>query len=83
MSADDLELDAGTRLDPDSLAWMDGLRCSGAEHGQALARLHNLLLRAARSEADHPVLIDAGFADLETTIPWWGNRTLRFRFPPR
>jgi len=31
----------------------------------------------------HPVLIDAGFADLETPIPWWDNRTLRFRFPPR
>jgi DNA-directed RNA polymerase specialized sigma24 family protein len=50
MSADDLELDAGTRLDPDSQAWMDRLRCSGAERGQALARLHDLLLRAARSE---------------------------------
>jgi transposase len=31
----------------------------------------------------HPVLIDAGFADLATPIPWWGGRTLRFRFPPR
>ena len=31
----------------------------------------------------HPVLIDAGFADLEVPIPWWDNRTLRFRFPPR
>jgi len=31
----------------------------------------------------HPVLIDAGFADLEIPIPWWNNRTLRFRFPPR
>jgi hypothetical protein len=31
----------------------------------------------------HPVLIDAGFADLEVPIPWWHGRTLRFRFPPR
>jgi hypothetical protein len=29
----------------------------------------------------HPALIDAGFADLQTPIPWWGGRTLRFRFP--
>jgi hypothetical protein len=31
----------------------------------------------------HPVLIDAGYADTETPIPWWGNRILRFTFPPR
>jgi hypothetical protein len=31
----------------------------------------------------HRVLIDAGFADLDVPIPWWGDRTLRFRFPPR
>jgi transposase len=31
----------------------------------------------------HPILIDAGFADHEVPIPWWDNRTLRFRFPPR
>jgi len=31
----------------------------------------------------HPVLIDAGFADLNVPIPWWDNRKLRFRFPPR
>jgi len=31
----------------------------------------------------HPVLIDAGFADLAVPIPWWEGRTLRFRFPPR
>ena len=31
----------------------------------------------------HPVLIDAGFADLEVRIPWWDNRVLRFAFPPR
>jgi transposase len=31
----------------------------------------------------HPVLVDAGFADLDAPIPWWEGRTLRFRFPPR
>ncbi|HZM75850.1 MAG TPA: hypothetical protein VFC19_08995 [Candidatus Limnocylindrales bacterium] len=31
----------------------------------------------------HPVLIDAGLADLDLPIPWWNNRKLRFRFPPR
>jgi hypothetical protein len=31
----------------------------------------------------HPVLIDAGFADIDLPIPWWNGRRLRFRFPPR
>jgi len=31
----------------------------------------------------HPILIDAGFADLNIPIPWWEGRTLRYRFPPR
>jgi hypothetical protein len=30
-----------------------------------------------------PVLIDAGYAELDTPIPWWEGRTLRFSFPPR
>lgn len=30
-----------------------------------------------------PVLIDAGFPELNIPIPWWGGRTLRFGFPPR
>jgi hypothetical protein len=30
-----------------------------------------------------PVLIDAGYPELDIPIPWWGNRTLRFGFPPR
>jgi hypothetical protein len=30
-----------------------------------------------------PVLIDAGFPELDTAIPWWGGRSLRFGFPPR
>src|SRR6266508_279265 len=32
---------------------------------------------------NHPVLIQAGFADLDLAIPWWGGQTLRFTFPPR
>jgi hypothetical protein len=31
----------------------------------------------------HPVLIDAGYDELETPIPWWNDRKLKFRFPPR
>jgi transposase len=38
---------------------------------------------ALNLRSHHPVLIDAGFADLQTPIPWWESRTLRFRFPPR
>ncbi len=38
---------------------------------------------ALNLRSHHPVLIDAGFADLEVPIPWRDNRTLRFRFPPR
>jgi transposase len=30
-----------------------------------------------------PVLIDAGFPELDISIPWWGGRSLRFGFPPR
>ena len=30
-----------------------------------------------------PVLIDAGFPELDIPIPWWQGRTLRFGFPPR
>ena len=38
---------------------------------------------ALNLRSHHPALIDAGFADLQTPIPWWDGRTLRFRFPPR
>jgi hypothetical protein len=30
-----------------------------------------------------PVLIDAGFPEMDLPIPWWQGRTLRFGFPPR
>src|SRR6478736_3939351 len=38
-------------LDPESRAWLDGLRATGSGHAQALERLHDLLLRAAFAEA--------------------------------
>jgi transposase len=38
---------------------------------------------ALNLRSHHPVLIDAGYADLTAPIPWWNGRTLRFRFPPR
>lgn len=38
---------------------------------------------ALNLRSHHPILIDADYADLETPIPWWNNRTLRFSFPPR
>jgi hypothetical protein len=30
-----------------------------------------------------PVLIDAGYPELNLPIPWWGGRRLQFGFPPR
>jgi transposase len=38
---------------------------------------------ALNLRSHHPLLIDAGYADLDTPIPRWNGRTLRFRFPPR
>jgi RNA polymerase sigma-70 factor (ECF subfamily) len=48
-------------LDADSRAWLDDLRAEGAARERAIARLHALLLRAARFEtgrrrASHPHL---------------------------
>jgi RNA polymerase sigma-70 factor, ECF subfamily len=37
-------------LDPESREWLDSLRAGGREHDEAVARLHELLLRAARFE---------------------------------
>ena len=39
------------RLDLESRSWIEGLRATGAEYARALERLHDLLLRAAYSEA--------------------------------
>jgi RNA polymerase sigma-70 factor, ECF subfamily len=38
-------------LDPESQSWLDALRSQGHVREQAIARLHDLLLRAARFEA--------------------------------
>ena len=38
---------------------------------------------ALNLRSHHPQLIDAGYADITTPIPWWDNRTLQFTFPPR
>jgi transposase len=51
--------------------------------GGTLHVTDNAVTCALNLRSHHPVLIDAGFADLEVPIPWWEERTLRFRFPPR
>src|SRR3954469_3921194 len=40
----------GTAPDPESREWLAGLRADGAPHDAAVARLHGLLIRAARFE---------------------------------
>jgi transposase len=62
---------------PDRI-WRDFLDATGTLHINAAGVTCALNLRS-----HHPVLIDAGFADLQVPIPWWDGRTLRFRFPPR
>ena len=62
---------------PDTV-WRHFLDATGTLHITADAVTCALNLRS-----HHPVLIDAGFADLEVPIPWWNDRPLRFRFPPR
>jgi RNA polymerase sigma-70 factor (ECF subfamily) len=44
-------LSGSAQLDLDSRAWVEGLQATGAERARALERLHDLLLRAARREA--------------------------------
>jgi hypothetical protein len=62
---------------PDTV-WRHFLDATGTLHITADAVTCALNLRS-----HHPVLIDAGFADLQVPIPWWNDRPLRFRFPPR
>jgi RNA polymerase sigma-70 factor (ECF subfamily) len=57
------------RLDPDSQRWVDGLRSEGVDREAAVARLHGLLLRAARFEVARrapglPQLRGAGLDEL-------------------
>jgi RNA polymerase sigma-70 factor (ECF subfamily) len=56
-------------LDPESRAWLDSLRAPKPERDRAVARLHDLLLRAARFEinrrrGDQPHLRGDDFDDL-------------------
>ena len=63
---------------PDTI-WRHFLDDTGTLHITPEGVTVDLALRS-----HHPVLIDAGYADLKVAIPWWdGNRTLQFRFPPR
>jgi hypothetical protein len=58
--------------------WRDFLDATGTLHIDQAGVTCALNLRS-----HHPALIDAGFAELETPIPWWDNRTLKFQFPSR
>lgn len=72
-----LKLSRYERATPGTL-WRDFLDATGTLHIDSAGVTCALSLRS-----HHPALIDAGFAELETPIPWWEGRTLRFRFPPR
>jgi len=72
-----LKLPRYEKATPETL-WRDFLDATGTLHIDQASVTCALNLRS-----HHPALIDAGFADLETPIPWWDGRTLRFRFPPR
>ena len=72
-----LKLSRYEKATPETL-WRDFLDATGTLHVTGDGVICALNLRS-----HHPALIDAGFADLQTPIPWWGGRTLRFRFPPR
>ena len=72
-----LKLSRYEHATPETL-WRDFLDATGTLHIDNTGVTCALNLRS-----HHPALIDAGFADLQTPIPWWDGRTLRFRFPPR
>ena len=72
-----LKLSRYEHATPETL-WRDFLDATGTLHIDPAGVTCALNLRS-----HHPVLIDAGFAELQTPIPWWDGRTLRFRFPPR
>ena len=72
-----LKLSRYERATPETL-WRDFLDATGTLHID-----HTGVTCALNLRSHHPTLIDAGFADLQTPIPWWDGRLLRFRFPPR
>jgi hypothetical protein len=59
------------RATPENL-WRDFLEATGTLH-----ITQDTLTCALNLRSHHPALIDAGFADLQTPIPWWDGRTLR------
>jgi transposase len=71
------KLDRYANATPDRI-WRHFLDATGTLH-----ITENSVTCALNLRSHHPVLIDAGFADLDIPIPWWDGRTLRFRFPPR
>lgn len=56
----------------------DRIVCSAANCPAA-----RLPLRTGSGGTHHPVLVEVGFAGLETPTLWWNDRTLHFCFPPR
>jgi transposase len=72
-----LKLSRYEKATPGTL-WRDFLDATGTLHIDDSGVTCALSLRS-----HHPALIDAGFAGLQTPIPWWGGRILRFQFPPR
>ena len=72
-----LKLSRYERATPGTL-WRDFLDATGTLHIDETGVTCALNLRS-----HHPALIDAGFAELETPIPWWDGHILRYRFPPR
>jgi hypothetical protein len=72
-----LKLSRYERATPATL-WRDFLDATGTLHIDDTGVTCALNLRS-----HHPILIDAGLAELQIPIPWWDNRTLRFTFPPR
>lgn len=59
-----------TALDTDSREWLESLRADGREREEAIARLHGLLLRAARFEAARrrPSLPHLGEAEIDDLV---------------
>ena len=72
-----LKLSRYEHATPETL-WRDFLDATGTLHIDPADVTCALHLRS-----HHHAPIDAGFAELETPIPWWDGRTLQFRFPPR
>jgi hypothetical protein len=65
-SVPELSASAASALDAESRAWIRSLRAEGEERVRALERLHALLLRAARREAQRrQQLVPLGGVELD------------------